>query len=66
MTGYELAEQARRRRPGLKVLFTSGFPGTASQPPATEPPGRLLCKPYRHRDLARKVRECLDSSGATP
>lgn len=63
MTGFELAEQGLRRRPGLKVLFTSGFPGTALQPPAGLA-GQFLSKPYRRRDLALKVRESLDLQGA--
>jgi len=29
MNGKELARQARLSRPELKILFTSGFPGTS-------------------------------------
>ena len=32
LNGKELATQARVKRPDLKVLFTSGFPGTATGP----------------------------------
>ena len=65
LTGYDLAAEALRRRPGLKVLFTSGYPGTAP-PPAACLSGRLLCKPYRFHDLGLRVRESLDSNGANP
>ncbi len=65
LTGYDLAEEALRRRPGLKVLFTSGYPGTTPPPPACLS-GRLLCKPYRFHDLGLRVRESLDSNGANP
>jgi CheY-like chemotaxis protein len=58
--GKELAILARRLRPGLPVLFTSGFPG-ASQDDEIHFDAHdvLLSKPYRSRDLARAVREML-------
>ncbi len=59
--GKELAVLARRRRPGLPVLFTSGFPGSLSPNGGSPLDERdvLLSKPYRRRDLARAVREML-------
>ena len=53
MFGPELAKQAVRLRPGLEVLFTSGY--------ATDltPAGRLLKKPYRPSHLAREVEQLL-------
>src|SRR5262249_12934467 len=64
--GRELAEQARRRRPALKVLFTSGYTQTAIVHHGRLDPGvLLLAKPYRRIDLARMVRKALDG-GATP
>jgi PAS domain S-box-containing protein len=62
MNGKELATRARRIRPDLKVLFTSGFPGTSlSDGLDLEPGDALLGKPYRKRDLAKKIREMLDA-----
>jgi hypothetical protein len=60
--GFELAEQARQRQPGLKVLLASGFPeaGLAERFRASAFP--LLTKPYRRADLARAVREQLDAA----
>jgi CheY-like chemotaxis protein len=66
MNGRELAEQLRRRDPGLKVLYTSGYAHDAM---TGEAAGKaqvthLLGKPYRRRDLATKVREVLDEPAA--
>jgi signal transduction histidine kinase len=56
MSGPELAEATRRSRPGLRVLFTTGY---AAEP--SEQHGRqVLRKPYDRRDLARAVRTVLD------
>jgi CheY-like chemotaxis protein len=60
MNGWELAREAQRLRPGLKVLFTSGFPDVAFGSGGALPEGtRLLGKPYRREELARIVREAL-------
>jgi CheY-like chemotaxis protein len=61
MTGYELAVVARECRPGLKVLFTSGYTAIgAGQDSDGRSPGPLLSKPYRKRDLAHFIRAALD------
>jgi CheY-like chemotaxis protein len=63
MNGKQLATIARFKHPGLKVLFTSGFPGTPDFPGTQLEPGdRLLKKPCRKADLARTVREILDGA----
>jgi PAS domain S-box-containing protein len=59
MNGKELATQARDRRPSLKVLFTSGFPGTSSTNATFDEDDLLLSKPYRKRDLAQALRNAL-------
>jgi CheY-like chemotaxis protein len=60
MNGKELAILARHHRPGLPVLFTSGFPGTFQDNGILlDDDDVLLSKPYRRRDLARAVREML-------
>jgi PAS domain S-box-containing protein len=66
MNGRELAEQLRRRQPGLKVLYTSGYAHGAmtGQADGAAPVTHLLGKPYRRRDLAIKVREVLDEPAA--
>ncbi|MEA2778608.1 MAG: two-component system, cell cycle sensor histidine kinase and response regulator CckA [Rhodospirillaceae bacterium] len=61
MTGYELAVEARRRRPGLKILLTSGYTARSPASGTHEVEGvQLLNKPYRKHDLATKLREILD------
>ena len=60
LNGKELASQARIKRPDLKVLFTSGFPGTATGPGTKfDDADVLLSKPYRKRDLAKAVEAML-------
>ena len=60
LNGKELATRARTKRPDLKVLFTSGFPGTATGPGTSFDDGDvLLSKPYRRNDLAKAVEELL-------
>ena len=58
--GPQLAEQASRLRPGLKVLFTSGY----SEHPvasADRPDARILNKPFRRHDLALMLRSVLQA-----
>jgi PAS domain S-box-containing protein len=60
MNGWELAAAAGRLRPGLKTLFTSGFPDVGSGPHGAMPEGALfLGKPYRKQELAQKIRQAL-------
>jgi PAS domain S-box-containing protein len=60
MNGKELGQVARLRRPELKVLFTSGFPGTfLNRDSDLDVGGVLLSKPYRKDDLAKAVRDLL-------
>jgi signal transduction histidine kinase len=58
MSGIDLARDAQRRWPDMKVLITSGFPETklnGSGPSVA----RLLTKPYRKDELAQAIREIL-------
>src|SRR6266571_2591092 len=61
MNGRELAQRLVQRRPGLRVLYMSGYPGDAIvHRGALEPGTAFLQKPFMPEDLARKVREVLD------
>src|SRR3546814_372546 len=63
MTGRQVAEEGRRLRPAMKVLFTSGYTQeTIFHQGQLDPGVHLLSKPYRRDGLARKIREVLDSS----
>ena len=58
MNGYELAREARQRRPDLKILLTSGYEMNAMAQGAAAG-FELLKKPYRLQDLAHKLRQVL-------
>ncbi|HKJ00344.1 MAG TPA: PAS domain S-box protein [bacterium] len=61
MSGVQLAHEAQRRRPGLKVLYTSGYTENAIIHHGRLDEGvELLEKPYRIETLAHKVRTVLD------
>ncbi|WP_343654735.1 PAS domain S-box protein [Paraburkholderia caribensis] len=61
----DMARQAARMLPGLKVLFTSGYTQNAIVHGGRLDPGvELLGKPYSRQQLAMKVRQVLgDSDG---
>jgi CheY-like chemotaxis protein len=53
--GFELAERAIELRPGLRILYTTGYAGPL-QPPADRPMlGPMLRKPYRTADLLAEI-----------
>ncbi|OJU03429.1 MAG: hypothetical protein BGN87_02420 [Rhizobiales bacterium 65-79] len=61
MSGRELADLARTRRPGLKVLYTTGYTRNAIVHNGILDPGtNLLTKPFSVEELANKVRAILD------
>jgi PAS domain S-box-containing protein len=60
--GRELAARLDASRPGLKVLFMSGYPDHAVGKRRLQETGApFLEKPFKPGDLLRKVREILDS-----
>lgn len=62
MSGRELAEEVARRRPGLKVLYTSGYTDNAIVHHGKLDDGvMLLTKPYRRNQLAEMIRKALGS-----
>ncbi|MEI7688121.1 MAG: ATP-binding protein, partial [Planctomycetota bacterium] len=64
MSGRELAEILCQRKPGLRVLFVSGYNDDAIvRHGVVQSERAFLQKPYSYLDLAKKVRELLD--GAT-
>jgi two-component system cell cycle sensor histidine kinase/response regulator CckA len=63
VSGRALAEALRRRRPGLRVLFTSGYPVDAFSGQVPDDHGFILTKPYEMGSLAQRVREVLDHFG---
>jgi PAS domain S-box-containing protein len=62
MSGRECAQRAQAMRPGLAVLFASGyFEGALVQRGEIEGNTEFLVKPYRKKDLAEKVQQVLKS-----
>ncbi|WP_076867093.1 ATP-binding protein [Bradyrhizobium mercantei] len=60
MNGRDLATEAARRRPGLRVLFTSGYTDDAIDQDGKLEQGILfLAKPYSRAQLARMLRVAL-------
>ena len=63
MGGRELAERVVRSRPGIKVLYISGYADDAIAHRRIQEPGMMfLPKPFTSVFLSRKVREALDAS----
>jgi PAS domain S-box-containing protein len=60
--GRHLAEQLSALRPGLRVLYMSGYSSEASLSPSAPSSGSgFLPKPFSPAMLARRVREILDA-----
>jgi PAS domain S-box-containing protein len=65
MNGKELAEAIGQRRPGVKVLFTSGYTDdTVVHEGHLDPGIALLRKPYRKSELSRSIRDVLSGRPA--
>jgi len=61
MTGAQIASEARALRPGLKILFTTGYARNAIIHQGRLDKGvRLITKPFGSTELAEKVRDVLD------
>jgi PAS domain S-box-containing protein len=61
MGGKELAERLRAHRPGLKVLFMSGYTEKAFAAGGVMPPNTgFVEKPFTVEQLMRRLREILD------
>ena len=62
MNGRQLAEQALRRQPRLKVLYTTGYARNAIVHQGRLDPGvEVVFKPFTYSDLATKIRQVLKS-----
>jgi two-component system, cell cycle sensor histidine kinase and response regulator CckA len=64
VNGHELAELLVARHPGLKVLFTSGYPAQTGVGNLGDERVAFIQKPYLPNDLARAVREVLAGPSA--
>jgi CheY-like chemotaxis protein len=65
MNGRQIADEALRRRPDLKVLFTTGYTRNAIVHNGALDRGvELIVKPFGFDQLALKVRRILDGEAA--
>ncbi len=65
LNGVEIAEEAKRIQPSIKVLYTTGYAeNTFAQGGRLDPTATLVNKPYRRAELLEKVRAILDNGDA--
>jgi CheY-like chemotaxis protein len=61
MSGSDLADEARKRRPDLKILFMSGYTrDVIARDGRLEKGVELLSKPFTYASLSKKLREVMD------
>jgi two-component system, cell cycle sensor histidine kinase and response regulator CckA len=61
LSGHELASQFATERPGMRVVYTSGYAEPITMRTGVDRDVPLLAKPFLLNDLVRLVRESLDS-----
>ncbi len=61
--GRKLAARLRAARPGLPVLYMSGYPGDAVAEHGLEPGVNLLPKPFSPVTLLHRVAEAIKGAG---
>jgi len=67
MNGRQLADEARRRRPDLKILFTTGYARNAIVHEGRLDPGvQLVTKPFTYAAVGQKLRDILDARSRPP
>jgi CheY-like chemotaxis protein len=62
LNGREVAEELRRRRPGLPVLYVSGYAADTFEGARADDSSGFLAKPFTAPTLLGRVREVLDRS----
>jgi two-component SAPR family response regulator len=67
MNGVELAQKALALRPGLKIIYSSGFPAEAlAEKSLPLVDGPLLHKPYQRAEFAAIIHRVMEGNYATP
>jgi PAS domain S-box-containing protein len=60
LNGRQLADAARLQRPGLKVVFVTGYADDAAGSSFLEPGMKIVTKPFTMEVLASKIREMIE------
>jgi PAS domain S-box-containing protein len=67
MSGLELAARVQAGRPGLPVMFMSGYPEPTTRDGGGYAPGSyFISKPFDRQALLHRVREALDGARSLP
>ncbi len=66
INGRILADEIKKKRPGIKVVYMSGYTGQRIGETVIEPGSLYLQKPFTKENLARKVREAFDVPTVAP
>ena len=67
MNGFMLAREARKRRPGIKILLTTGYAdATMESNTLADCEFDVIGKPYRRAELSQTTRRVLDAPIAPP
>jgi PAS domain S-box-containing protein len=66
MDGWKLAELIKQMRPGMKVLYTTGYSDVSSERIGSAAGVLLLEKPYRLSRLAQMIRQAIGHSASQP
>ena len=61
MNGHEVAREAIRIRPGVKVLLMSGYADEITRNQISKTGFKFIAKPFTSNGLGLKVREALES-----
>jgi signal transduction histidine kinase/ActR/RegA family two-component response regulator len=61
MTGGELAAELKKRKPGLKVIYASGYSSVVAGKDFSQGDNIFLAKPYQPNQVARLIRNTLDA-----
>ena len=64
MTGVQLAEEVRRRQPGLPILLATGY--MEQLPDARSPAFPVLPKPYKESELLARIADALAGRSTRP
>jgi PAS domain S-box-containing protein len=65
LNGRQVAEIAREHRPGLRVLFVTGYaPNAAVRSNFLDPGMEMISKPFAMKELSEKIREMLSGGRA--